>query len=184
MTIHYINFSVPINTVTASRFRHAALSAVGQGATSIEVHFNSPGGFNVDGFGLYGFIRSLPIPIQMHNIGTVESMGVLIYLASNARSVSPFARFVLHATHWNFGPGDFHLPKLREIADSLEDDGRRYAQLFGERTQGSERPLNIKALMRSGHRVISASEAVRMGIAHRVSDAAIPPGICMWNVEP
>ncbi|WP_155837415.1 ATP-dependent Clp protease proteolytic subunit [Herminiimonas sp. CN] len=45
------------------------------------------------GFALYNFLRSLPIPLKTHNIGDVESIAVVVFLASTKRFTCPHSRF-------------------------------------------------------------------------------------------
>ncbi len=46
---------------------------------------SSPGGSVNDGIVLYNFIKALPAKIIMHNIGVIDSIATVIFLAANER---------------------------------------------------------------------------------------------------
>jgi len=55
------------------------------------------------GFALYFFLKSLPLPLITWNVGSVESVGVAIFLAGHKRYACPGTRFLIHPLHWGFG---------------------------------------------------------------------------------
>jgi hypothetical protein len=79
MTTHVVHFQGPTGGPPAERLRDICLQALGQGATAIRIHFSSGGGGTGDGFMLYHFLRSLPVPVVIHNIGNVESMAIVVF---------------------------------------------------------------------------------------------------------
>ena len=133
-------------------------------------------------FGLYGFLRSLPITLTIHSLGNIQSMGVVIFLAGKNRIACPHSRFLIHPLHWTFTAGKVDHSRLREHLGSLDNDLDRYAQIFEERTQGAKKALKIKPHLSSQEKIISAHEALDFGIVQRVEQAAIPQSATVYFV--
>jgi len=49
-----------------------------------------------DGVTLYNFIRSLPVKTIMHNIGIIDSIANVVFLAANERYANPSSSFLFH----------------------------------------------------------------------------------------
>ena len=81
MSLHIVHFIGPINHNSACTIRNLCLQALQSGATEIELHMSTEGGNMTAGFALYFFLKSLPLPLTTHNMGSVESVGVVIFLA-------------------------------------------------------------------------------------------------------
>jgi ATP-dependent protease ClpP protease subunit len=181
LAIHIVHFAGEITGVAAECIRNSCLSAIRDGATDLRLHFSSPGGPNPDSFGLYGFLRSLPVPLITHNIGNVESMSVIVFLAGQRRVASPHSRFLIHPMHWGFtGPCTIDHARFREYLNILDNDLERYAQVFDEQTKGAEKRLNIRTHLSSEDKIIAASDSVACGMAHEIAEAAIPDGAINW----
>ena len=103
MALHIVHFIGPINHSSACTIRNLCLQALQSGATEIELHLSTEGGNMTAGFALYFFLKSLPLPLTTHNIGSVESIGVVIFLAGHKRYACPGTRFLVHPLHWGFG---------------------------------------------------------------------------------
>jgi ATP-dependent protease ClpP protease subunit len=183
LSVHVIHFAGDINGVTAERIRDFCFGAVKEGATDIRLHFSSAGGPNPDGFALYGFLRSLPVPLTIHNIGSIESMAVLPFLAGSRRIASPHSRFLIHPMFWWFnGPCSVDYARFREYLNIIDNDLERYAQIFDERTNGANKSLKIRSHLSGQEKIISATDSVRMSIAHEVAEATIPQGAVTWGI--
>jgi ATP-dependent Clp protease protease subunit len=187
MAVHIVHFTLAhIDPAGAERFRNICLQAVYQGgATELIVNFSSLGGANIAGFMLYNEIRSLPIPVTFHNVGNVESMAVLVYLAGARRKAVPHARFLLHSLLWGFGAGTVDHARLREYVSTLDNDLDRYAAIFDERTRSAREVVDVRRHLSGVERVLTAQEAVGCGIVHEVVDVAPPSQDAVaWWVPP
>ncbi|HWJ94506.1 MAG TPA: ATP-dependent Clp protease proteolytic subunit, partial [Telluria sp.] len=80
MALHIVHFIGPINQNSVCTVRNLCLQALQSGASEIELHMSTEGGNMTAGFALYFFLKSLPLPLTTHNIGSVESVGVPIFL--------------------------------------------------------------------------------------------------------
>src|SRR5580693_3728642 len=103
MAEHVIHFYGRIHDKSFENLRNVVLQAIQAGAaTSIQLRLSSEGGFNNAGFTCYHFLRAITVPLTIHNLGSVESMAVPIFLAGQTRLALPHSRFMLHALHWAF----------------------------------------------------------------------------------
>lgn len=182
--LHVIHFAGPINPGTASQLQNATLGAVSQGATSLRYHVSTDGGSTMYGFSLYNLIRSLPVPVTMHNLGSIESMGNILFLAADRRIAAPHSRFLLHPLNWGFSGGNVDHARLAEHAACLDNDFDRYVEIFQERTQGASEPLDIRSCLKNTARVLSPTDAAASGLIHAVEAPTLPgpSGAVSWWV--
>ena len=108
MSKHVIHFLGPVNVISIQNLRNIILQSINgqKPASEIELLISSEGGDLNSGFTAYNFIRSIQIPITCINIGTVESMAVILYLAGDQRLAVQHSRFLLHSLHWGFNAGN------------------------------------------------------------------------------
>jgi len=128
MSLHVVHFIGPINATSACTIRNLCLQALQSGASEIELHMSTEGGNMTAGFALYFFLKSLPLPLTTWNVGSVESVGVAIFLAGHKRYACPGTRFLIHPLHWGFGnlvAADH--ARISEWRDCLDFDAERYA---------------------------------------------------------
>src|SRR5215469_7845501 len=72
--VAYFGFNGPIDSGAVTRICGALNTAVNNGYNEIYLAMNSPGGYIPDGIFLYNHIQALPIPVTMHNTGSVSSV--------------------------------------------------------------------------------------------------------------
>ena len=151
MSLHIVHFIGPINHNSVCTIRNLCLQALQSGASEIELHLSTEGGNMTAGFALYFFLKSLPLPLTTHNIGSVESVGVVIFLAGQKRYACPGTRFLVHPLHWGFGSlvAADHA-RVSEWRDCLDFDAERYARIF------------------------DADQALAAGITHKTVQARLP----------
>ncbi len=103
---HIIHFYGPINAISILELNNTILNPVYQcGAKHITLSLSSNGGDLVSGFTAYNLIRSLPVEVTTINMGSVESIAMMIYLAGNKRLCHPNSRFLIHSFNWSADPG-------------------------------------------------------------------------------
>ena len=181
MAAHIIHFYGPVTPASIEELRNCALSGIQQQkADELMIHISSEGGNLAAGFAAYHFLRSLPIAVTTHNLGNVESIAVLLFLAGAKRFVVPHGRFMLHALHWGFGNGTVDHDRLAEYTASLDFDAERYAKIFDERTKGAEQPVDVRSHLLGRVNILAADPSVSAGISTAVQDATTPPGAVHW----
>jgi ATP-dependent protease ClpP protease subunit len=172
---HIVHFIGPINHNTACTVRNLCLQALQSGASEIELHLSSEGGNMTAGFALYFFLKSLPIPLSTHNVGSIESIAVVIFLAGAKRYACPGTRFLVHPLNWGFGSlvAADHA-RVTEWRECLDFDAERYASIFDEATRGAEQADDIRTHLFGGARLFDAEQAVKAGIVHAAVQARLP----------
>lgn len=172
MALHIVHFIGPINHASACSVRNLCLQALQSGATELELHLSTEGGNMTAGFALYFFLKSLPIPLTTHNVGSIESVGVVIFLAGNKRYACPRTRFLVHPLHWGFGAlvaADHS--RVSEWRDCLDFDAERYASICQEATGGK---MDIRANLEGNARLYDTDQALAAGIIDDTLQARLP----------
>src|SRR3954462_2767396 len=157
MSLHIVHFIGPINATSACTIRNLCLQALQSGATELELHMSTEGGNMTAGFALYFFLKSLPIPLTTWNVGSVESVGVAIFLAGQKRYACPGTRFLIHPLHWGFGnlvAADHS--RVSEWRDCLDFDAERYATIFAEATSEAGVDSDIRCCLTGNARIYDA----------------------------
>jgi ATP-dependent protease ClpP protease subunit len=172
--IDVVNFVSGINQKSVADLIEVTSQARNQGSSRILIHISSTGGSLQPAFTAYNYLRSLDVPIEMHNIGTVQSAAVLLFLAADIRRADPRSQFLLHTFNWNFN-GDIEAPIIRRALASLDFDAQRYGEIFNERTKGAESPIDIFECLNGAEMIIGATTAHAAAIATEISVATIPP---------
>ena len=175
MALHIVHFIGPINHGSACTIRNLCLQALQSGATELELHMSTEGGNMTAGFALYFFLKSLPLALTTHNVGSVESVGVVIFLAGSKRYACPRTRFLVHPLHWGFGSlvAADHA-RVSEWRDCLDFDAERYAAIYEEATAPAGVQDDIRANL-SGHaRIFDTDQALAAGIIHQTVQARLP----------
>ncbi|MDQ1813598.1 ATP-dependent Clp protease proteolytic subunit [Massilia sp. CCM 9210] len=175
MSLHIVHFIGPINHSAVCTIRNLCLQALQSGASEIELHMSTEGGNMTAGFALYFFLKSLPLPLTTHNIGSVESVGVVIFLAGGKRYACPGTRFLVHPLHWGFGSlvaADHS--RVSEWRDCLDFDAERYACIFEEATREAGAQDDIRTNLFGNARIYDAEQAVTAGIIHKATQARLP----------
>ena len=186
MALHVVHFVRPINEGTCNGLIQACLGAIKQGASELRLHISSTGGSTVYGFTLYHFLKSLPIKVTAHNMGSVESMAILVYLAASTRTAEQRSRFLIHPLTWTVTAA-MEMPhrQLREWVASLDNDVQRYVDLFQETTQRAKQPFDIQnALAGNTPAVLEAPAVVEAAIAHELTTTTLPSDAIIWWVNP
>ncbi len=175
MALHIVHFIGPINHTSACTIRNLCLQALQSGATEIELHLSTEGGNMTAGFALYFFLKSLPLPLTTFNVGSVESVGVVIFLAGDKRYACPGTRFLVHPLHWGFGAlvaADHS--RVSEWRDCLDFDAERYASIFEAATRDAVDQADIRGNLNGNARIFDTAQALAAGIIHGAMQARLP----------
>jgi ATP-dependent Clp protease protease subunit len=143
---------------------------------------SSSGGMVEEGMSLYGFIRSLPVDITIHNIGSIDSIALAVYLAAARRLANPDATFLMH---------DFYFPQpvpvtnrhqASDISVGLTGARNKFITVLKSRTGMSDDQFkSLKFLEESA--IQTAQTAKEVGITHELAQAIATPGAELFNVE-
>ena len=71
---------------------------------------------------------------------------------------------------------------LREKANSLDFDSQRYRDIFNERTQGADTPVDIDKAFNSNAIYLSAT-AITHGTCLDIAEPTVPTGARFWWID-
>jgi ATP-dependent Clp protease, protease subunit len=135
----------------------------------INLIVTSHGGPTGIGMSFYDSMRSVYKPtLNTIGSGDVDSSGVIVFLAGQQRFITPNTTMLLHLAGRTFdSPKRLTTPEMESIIkeDKLKDF--QYASVIADRSNGKLTIQKVLDLM-AQNTVLSASEAVELGIAHAV----------------
>lgn len=173
MTTHVVTFTAPINSSTCGQLIRKCSEALNAEPTELILKITTMGGECSYAFTLYNFLRSLPIPVRTHNLGTVESMGNIIFLAGERRSACTHSKFLHHPFHWTLH-GSIDHSRMAEYAMCLDYDRELYRQIVEERTEGASEPLDVHSYLTAAPRILDPQAALRSGMIQQIGDPELP----------
>jgi len=170
----YVKFSSPINPQTTQNLMNFLSDRVNNGEKEFYFLISSPGGSVNDGVVLYNFIRALPAKIIMHNIGIIDSIANVIFLASDERYSDPNASFLFHGVGFDIiQPIRMDEKDLREKLLIIERDQKSISNIISERTKLGEKEVE-EMFFRA--KTKNPEEAKEAGIIKKIKMAEIPEG--------
>jgi ATP-dependent protease ClpP protease subunit len=148
-------------------------ATVQQKTTHLTLLLSSPGGTVMHGMTLFNYLAGLPLELTTWNIGNVDSIGAIVFLAGAKRYACPHSTFMLHPVAFGMATGqNYEELDLEAVAQSLRADQARIAGIYAERS-GLEKK-NALALF-GQQKTYSASEAESFRFVHEVRGLAIAP---------
>lgn len=131
----YISFSAEINQATTEGLLGICGQLVEKRVSTAYLMLSTPGGSVMNGLNLYNILRAMPFKVITHNVGNIDSIGNVIFLAGEERYSSPHATFMFHGVGFDInGQVRFEQKSLRERLDSINADQTRISKILCERT--------------------------------------------------
>ncbi|MDO9229458.1 MAG: ATP-dependent Clp protease proteolytic subunit [Syntrophales bacterium] len=135
---------------------------------------STSGGFVNDAKAFFSFLRALPIKKVMHNMGNIESVGNIIFVAADERYANPAAHFLLHGLTWNFNAAaQVSHTQIQEINSALFQGEEDIAQILVTQTKLTKE--EIFSLYKQGESK-GLGYAIEKGLINEIREARIPPG--------
>lgn len=172
----YINFFDGINSTTVNKFIKFTVEAIDQHNPTEICYFISSNGGDVDsGFTLYNFLVSLQskISISMHNIGTIDSIANVIFIAGQKRYAAPNASFLYHGIVMNLKTGGFGSAILKENLSRLDGMETRMAETISKNSKLTEAELKDFFQQGEGKDV---NFALTKEVIHEIKVPVVPRG--------
>lgn len=137
----------------------------------IQLMINSPGGATGIGMSFYDAMTGWLKP-NLTTIGTgdVDSSGIIVFLSGKNRYLTKNTTLLFHLAGRTFGTEKRFSTK--DLEDMLKEDRLKdyqYACVVSNATEGKYSPEKVLEMMRETT-VLTAEEAVNMGLAHKVLD--------------
>jgi len=169
----YVSFSAEVNPHTTEALIAALANCANQGVQEVYLALSTPGGSVMNGMNLYNVMRAMPFKLITHNVGNVDSIGNVMFLAGEERCASPHSTFMFHGVGFNPDGARLEEKLLRERLNGILADQKRIGSVIEERTQLAGN--KIKALFREAG-TKDAAYAASVGIVHQVRELQIPAG--------
>ncbi len=180
MNEYWIQFAAPVNQMTAAQFINVITECLNSGATKLNILISTPGGTVIHGKSIFNFLKSLPLEIDIYNIGQVDSIGGVMYLAGTKRYAVENSSFLIHGISL-MAEGRIDLPEklLQEKLEALKKDRESISSIYAENT--SIGLADFEKLMLDGT-TISANEAIIKGIVTEIKAPLIPNGVKLISI--
>ena len=145
-----------------------------EGVHRVHLMLSSPGGSVDAAITAYNVLRGMPFHLVTHNVGRVESMGNVLFLAGADRYACANATFMFHGVGFHVASQTrFEMRSLQSKMDSVEDDQRKIAAVLTDRTRLSEAEIADSFTSVSRR---DASWALDRGVIDQVREVEIPAG--------
>jgi len=170
----YISFSAEVNPQTTESLLAVCADLVQKQVKTVYLMLSTPGGMVMCGLNLYNVLRGMPFKLVTHNVGNVDSIGNVIFLAGDERYSCPHSTFMFHGVGFDLN-GQFRLEEkiLRERLGGIQADQQRIGKILVERSKLS--PEEVERLFLEAQ-TRDPGYAKSNGIIHDVRDVQIPAG--------
>jgi ATP-dependent Clp protease protease subunit len=177
----YLNFCSAINQGSVQKIMGACSDALRQfNPQRLYLSFTSGGGEVAAGIALYNFLRGLPVRVVTHNLGAVDSIAVVIFLAGQDRFAVPTATFLFHGVQIIVQQAaTLTIFQLRECVSGLDEDHNKIVHVITGRTQLTED--EVRGLFEQGESK-NADFAVDKQIVTAIQDFTVPQGAPFFSL--
>lgn len=132
----YLSFLAEINQLTTESLLAACVNIANAKIKTVYLMLSTPGGAVTNGIAIYNTLRALPFKLITHNVGGVNSIGNVIFLAGEKRYCCPNATFMFHGVGFDVTtPARFEEKTLVERLDSVQADQRKIGTIIAARTK-------------------------------------------------
>lgn len=170
----YISFSAEIVPKTTETLIAVLADQANKHVDEVYLMLSTPGGSVMHGFNLYNAMKAFPFNLITHNVGNVDSIGNIVFLAGKTRFACANSTFMFHGVGFDTMPGMRLEEKfLQERLDGILQDQRRMGSVIRSHTKLNDG--QIQELFREA-RTKDADYALGVGIIHKIRDVEIPSG--------
>ena len=152
-----------------------------EGTQRFVILISSPGGSVFHGLSAHNFLKGIPVEIETHNFGSVDSIGVAIFMDGSKRYSVPDARFLIHPVTWGFGANlRLEEKQIEESLKSLRIDAENIAAVIAGGTGKKEKDI-LKAM--HDRTTLSPEQAQKYGLVHEIKRELFPPGAELISIN-
>jgi len=168
----YIKFFATVNSNSANALMQVVDQYVAQQYQKIILLISSPGGTVFHGLSIFNYLSGIPVEVETHNFGSVDSIGVTIFSAGKRRYSVPDARFLLHPVSITL-QANLEEDKLEEIIKGIRIDQDNIAASIAKATSKGEGEI-VAAI--SSRTTLSPEQARDFGLIHEIRSELFPAG--------
>ncbi len=176
--IAYLGYCGLIDSAGVTRIAGALNTCVNGQYDRAYLCLSSNGGYVGDGLYLYNHIRSLPIPVTIHNTGTVASIAATLFVAGERRLSTQHSIFMMHPVQVGAN-GSMASAPLQAALDSALKDEARTENIVRERTGI---PEDVLLARRTKDIYLTAQQALTYDLIHEIGDFVLPAGNQIFQV--
>lgn len=131
----YVSFSSEVVPATTEQLLKVCCDVVTRGVKNIYLLLSTLGGSVTHGITIYNVLRALPAKIITHNVGSVNSIGNVIFLAGEERYANPFTTFMFHGVGFDVQQNvRFEERLLTERLEGLKAEQSKIAAIIKSRS--------------------------------------------------
>jgi ATP-dependent Clp protease, protease subunit len=176
----FVTFTLLINPQSAQVILGACAELVNKKVETVYLILSTPGGQVVDGITLYNALRAMPFKLITHNIGNVDSISNIVFLAGEERYASPTATFMFHGVGFDIvAPFRLEEKVLTERLTTIRTEHKRIGDIIVSRTK---LPLGEIERMFVEQATKDANFAKANGLVHDIVELKIPAGATVYNL--
>ena len=147
---------------------------VNAGVKDIYLLISSPGGSVMNGINVYNFLKALPINLTTHNIGIVDSIANVIFLAGKNRYAVKNSSFLFHGVGFDINqPTRFEEKNVLEKLKMVQRDQKLIADIIAENSKFTAEEIEKMFLAAETK---TPEEAKTKDLINEVKEALIPDG--------
>lgn len=177
----YVKFFAPVIQPTIGALMQATDQALAQGIKKLTLLISTPGGDVFQGLSAYNYLRGLPIEVDTHNFGSVDSIGVVLFCAGKRRLSVPHARFLIHPVSMNFqGNASLEEQQLQEKLNSLRIDTENIARVIGDTVEKTKE--DVVAAMHA-RTTLNPQQALEWKLATEIASALFPANVPLVSIQ-
>lgn len=170
----YISFSAEVNQNTTENLMSVIAQKVNVGVKDFYLLISSPGGSVMNGINVYNFLKSLPINLTTHNIGIVDSIANVIFLAGKNRYAVKNSSFLFHGVGFDINqPTRFEEKNVLEKLKMVQRDQKLIADIIAENSKFTAEEIEKMFLAAETK---TPAEAKAKNLIDEVREAGIPEG--------
>lgn len=169
----FISFSAEVNQNTAENLMGIFAQRLNQGTKDFYLLLSSPGGSVMNGITVYNFLKSLPINLTVHNIGIVDSIANVIFLAGKTRYAVKNSSFLFHGVGFDINQVRFEEKNIKEKLKMIQRDQKLIADIIAEQSQYTQEEIE-KMFLEADTR--TPEQAKEKGLINDIREVNIPEG--------
>ena len=178
---HVVSFSAGVTSATAQALLGVCSGLANNGVEKVHLALSTLGGEVAAGFNLYEMLRAMPYELLTYNMGSVNSIGNVVFLAGERRYATRNATFMFHGVGFDVD-GKMRMEEkfLRERLDSIGADHERIAAVIRERADFPDDEDVSDLFLEAA--TMNATQALNRGIVHEIRGLDLSQGVTVTQL--